>query len=157
MDSIAAIIIALGGGTGLGAVISSIFSYRKYKAEADKMQVENYQTEMTYITNALKDINEETKRQFEDFKKSHKEEMDALKKSHKAEIDELKEANHNLTKKVDKMSQRLTSLMTWVTIDDARYRSWLENRLQELDPTIEFPDLPDPPDVYDDNDDEDDE
>ena len=121
------------------------------------MQVENYQTEMSYITNALKDINEETKRQFDEFKKSHKEEMDALKKSHKAEIDELKEANHNLTKKVDKMSQRLTSLMTWVTIDDARYRSWLENRLQELDPTIEFPDLPDPPDVYDDNDDDNDE
>lgn len=148
MESVAAIIIALGGGTGIGAVITSIFSYRQYKAKADKMQVENSQTEMTYITNALKDINEETKRQFDEFKKSQKEEMEALKEAHKVEIDELKEANHELMKKVEKMSQRLTSLMTWVTIDDARYRSWIENRLQELDPSIEFPALPDPPDVF---------
>ena len=148
MESVAAIVIALGGGTGIGAVITSIFSYRQDKAKADKMQVENSQTEMTYITNALKDINEETKRQFDEFKKSQKEEMEALKEAHKVEIDELKEANHELMKKVEKMSQRLTSLMTWVTIDDARYRSWIENRLQELDPSIEFPALPDPPDVF---------
>jgi septal ring factor EnvC (AmiA/AmiB activator) len=154
MDSISAIIIGLGGGAGIGSVLTTIFSYRKFRAEAEKMRVENTQTEMKYITSALKDINEETKRQFEEFKKSQKEEMDALKESHKAEIEDLKESNRILTKRIDVLNKRLASLMEWVTFDDARYRSWLENKIHELDPSIEFPELKDPPDVFDEIEDE---
>lgn len=147
-SSVVAIIAALGGSAGISSLLTGLFSYKKFKAEADKLRVENAQTEMTYVTNALKDVNAETKRQFEEFKQSQKEEMEALKEAHKKEIEELKESNQVLTKRIEVLNQRLTSLMKWVTVDDARYRSWLENKVHELDPSLQFPDLADPPDVF---------
>lgn len=138
MDSIVATVIAAcGGGAGLTAILTTIFNYRKYKAEAQTLQVQNSKTEMEYITNALKDINAETKRQFDEFKEAHR-----------AEMDELKESNRQLTHKVEVLNERLSSLMKWVQVDDARYRSILEGRIKELDPSFDFPALDDPPDVF---------
>ena len=132
--AVAVVISAIGGGAGLSAVLTTIFSYRKYRAEAKEQQITNEKNLMEYVTKTMKDVNEETKKLNEETKK---------------QVAELREENSKLIKKVDVLNNKLSSLMNWIVGDDHRYRSWLEKRLHELDPDIEFPDLPDPPNVFD--------
>ena len=151
MESINALAVlfgAIGGGTGIAATLTAIFQYRKYKAEADAARVANEQTEMEYIKQSFKELNEETKKQFSEFKESAKAEIKSLHE----EIDKLKDSNSVLDAAVKDLNHKLSSLMSWVEGDNKRYREWLENKLQELDPSIRFPDTTDPPNVYrDDN------
>lgn len=143
LNSIVAIIGALIGGGGVSSVLTLFFSKRKYKAEADALRIKNEQTEMDYIKQSFKELNEETKRQYNEFKESASAEIESLHK----QVEDLQNSNKNLEKTVDDLNKRLTSLITWVTVDDQRYRAWLENKIHELDPSIEFPEFIAPPSV----------
>lgn len=149
-DVVIAIVSALGGG-GITSILTTVLSRKKFKAEADSIRVQNEETEMEYIKKSFKELNEETKAQFNEFKDTAKATIDELKE----EIKELRESNEklhyestSLKSSVDDLKQKLTSLMNWVTGDDKRYRDWLEKTLQDLDPSIEFPSHTDPPNVF---------
>lgn len=133
---IVAIIGALGGGAGLAAVLAVIFQYKKYRAEAESTMVhnekqhqENERNEMEYVKQSLIELQNMTK----------------------SEMNELREANRELEQRIDIMNKKIASLMNWIIGDDHRYRSWLESKLHELDPSIEFPTLTDPPAVFGDD------
>lgn len=144
MDTLGAVLAAIGGGTGLSAVLVTIFSYRKYRAEADATRVANEQTEMEYIKKSFKELNEETKAQFNEFKESAKAEIKGLHE----EIDRLRESNATLDSTVRELKDNLSSLMAWVEGDNKRYREWLEAKVHELDPSILFPPTTDPPNMH---------
>ena len=147
LNAISVAIGAIGGGTGIAAVLTVIFQRRKYKAEAEAARVANEQTEMEYIKKSFKELNEDTKNQFNEFKESARAEIQSL----HAEIDKLKESNSMMGSTVKDLNRKLSSLMAWVEGDNRRYREWLENKIQELDPSIQFPDTTDPPNVYSDD------
>lgn len=134
---IVAIIGALGGGAGLTAVLTTIFQYRKYREEADTIHVQNEQ------------IRSENERTEMDYVKKSLIEMQEL---YKKEMNEMRESNRILEQRIDVLNKKLSSLMNWIVGDDHRYRSWLESKLHELDPSLQFPELSDPPTVFDDDD-----
>lgn len=137
MEYIAAIIGSIFGVSGLTGMLVVIFSYRKYKAEGDRVRVENEKTELEYLKKSFIELNEETKRQFNEFKETTR-----------SEIEELTETNKILSHKIEVLNDKLSSLMQWVMNDDRKYRQWLEQRLHEFDPNMKFPDTIDPPDVF---------
>lgn len=133
---IVAIITAIGGGSGLAAVLVVVFSYKKYKAEAETIMVgnekqhkENEQKEMEYVKQSLIELQNVTK----------------------AEMTELRKENKVLEQRIDTLNKKLSSLMNWIVCDDHKYRSWLESKLHELDPSLEFPKVADPPSVFGDD------
>ena len=126
---IAAILGAIGGGAGLAAVLTVRFQYRKFRAEAEKLRIENEHTEMEYVKKSLIELQGELK----------------------AEITELRESNKILEQRIDVLNKKIISLMNWIMGDDHRYRSWLEAKIHEMDPSVEFPHLSDPPSVFDDD------
>ena len=134
---IAAIIGTIFGTGGLAGLLVVIFSYRKYIAEADQIRVENEKTEIQYLKDSFIELNEETKRQFAEFKQMTK-----------TELDELRETNKILSHRIEVLNDKLSSLMQWVLVDDRQYREWLEQRLHELDPDMKFPPKVEPPDVF---------
>lgn len=137
MEWVVALVGALVGGGGIAGMLVVIFSYRKYKAEGDKVRVENEKTELEYLKKSFIELNEETKRQFNEFKTTTK-----------AELEELRETNRILSHKIEVLTDKLSSLMQWVMSDDSKYREWLEHRLHQLDPDMQFPERSDPPDVF---------
>lgn len=137
---IVAIFGALGGGTGLATILVVLFSYKKYKAEAETIMVNNEkqhkaneQNEMEFVKKSLIELQSMTKE----------------------EMEELRKENKILEQRIDTMNKKLSSLMNWIVGDDHRYRSWLESKLHELDPSLEFPHLTDPPSVFGDDFDDD--
>lgn len=141
MEWLVALIGGIFGTSGLATILVVIFSYRKYRAEGDKIRVENEQKELEYLKRSFMELNEETKRQFNEFKESTK-----------SELDELRETNKILSHKIEVLNDKLSSLMQWVMSDDRSYREWLENRVRDLDPDIQFPEKPNPPEVFVDDD-----
>lgn len=137
METLSVILGAIGGGAGLASVLTVIFSYRKYRAEAEAARVHNEQTEMEYIKKSFKELNEETKTQFREFKESSA-----------AEIKGLHEEIDRLNATIKELNNKLLSLMSWVEGDNKRYREWLENKIHEFDPSIGFIDTTDPPNIY---------
>ena len=96
LNSIVAIIGALIGGGGVSSVLTLFFSKRKYKAEADALRIKNEQTEMDYIKQSFKELNEETKRQYNEFKESASAEIESLHK----QVEDLQNSNKNLEKTI---------------------------------------------------------
>jgi len=137
METLSVILGAIGGGAGLASVLTVLFSYRKYRAEAEAARVHNEQTEMEYIKKSFKELNEETKTQFREFKESSA-----------AEIKGLHEEIDRLNATIKELNNKLLSLMSWVEGDNKRYREWLENKIREFDPSIGFIDTTDPPNIY---------
>ena len=138
-EHILAIIGALGGATGISTLIVTVFQRKKYRAEAETIEVanqttmiENQQKEMTYVTNQMRELQE----------------------MYKKEMNEIRDSNKKLQQKVDQLNKKLMTLMNWIVVDNRRYQTWLEDKLREYDPSIEFPDHSDPPDVLNDDDDE---
>lgn len=124
MDNIATVIIAILGSGGLCSIITSIFSRRKYKAEASLIEVEAEEKRkaaereyMNYIHGQFKEITETYKRESED----------------------LRAMNRELNDRVRSLENRINKLMEWIINDDGSYRTWLENELRKYDPDIEFP------------------
>lgn len=136
MDTTAAIVAivgALGGATGITALVTTIFQRKKFNEEADAIRVQNEQVrqkneqeEMTYVKNSLMEMQEVYKR----------------------EMAELRESNKKLHQEIDTLNKKLSSLLNWIVGDDHRYRSWLESKIHEYDPSVQFPQLSDPPAVF---------
>lgn len=137
MELLSVVLGSLGGGAGLASVLTVVFSYRKFRAEAEAARVQNEETEMEYIKKSFKELNEETKTQFREFKESSA-----------AEIKGLHEEIDRLNATIKELNNKLLSLMSWVEGDNKRYREWLENKIHELDPSIGFIDTTDPPNIY---------
>ena len=126
---IVAILGAIGGGAGLAAVLTVIFQHKKFRAEAEALRIQNERTEMEYVKQSLIELHEKLK----------------------TEISEVRESNKILEQRVDILNKKIVSLMKWIMGDDHRYRSWLENKIHEMDPSVEFPHLSDPPEVFGDD------
>lgn len=128
--TIVAIITAIIGTGGLSAFITSILSARKYKFEAQKIEQETESIKvqnMEIIHKRLQDIAE----------------------SQNQELAKLIKRNDELNHKIEELNDKLQTIMEWVVYDDQQYRQWLESRLIELDPQIEFPKCTPPPKIFD--------
>lgn len=119
-----AIISAVLGTGGIGAAIVSLFSIRKYKAEALVLE----QQVVTSRQESEQKINEYIRTQLKE-----------LSETHRHESDELRKQNNELNEKIAVLNDRINQLMKWIVVDNNTYRTWLENELIKLEPNIKFP------------------
>lgn len=118
------ILVSVLGAGGLSGTLVAIFSRRKYKLEALKLEQD------------LKDSREEANRKSIDY---IQQKMTDIAKKYEEECDALRKRNEELDSKISDLSNRLQTLMEWVVVDNNQYRSWLENELRKLNPDITFP------------------
>ena len=137
---ISAIIVAALGSGGVSAIITAILSRRKYESEAAKTESEAAkikseadavvkQTNITgidYINRKLQEITEQSSK----------------------EATELRIRNDELNERINNLNDRLQVVMSWIVDDNQHYRQWLETKLIELDPSIEFPKCAPPPQAF---------
>ena len=116
-------VAAILGSGGIVAIIHEMSIRRKVKGEVDNSQNEIQYEHMKYFTEEIKRVNEQTKAQF----------------------NELQAENKELKREISTLNSRLTDLVKWIMVDNATYRTWLENTLRSLDPTIDIPKCADPP------------
>ena len=123
-NMIVAIVTTIIGSGGIASLITSILSSRKYRAEARSLEQqievarkESEQKTNEYIRSQLKELSE----------------------THKKESDDLRNQNKELFDKIASLHDQINELMTWIVVDNNSYRTWLENELRKLNPTIEFP------------------
>lgn len=118
------ILVSVLGAGGLSGTLVAIFSRRKYKLEALKLEQD------------LRDSREEANRKSIDY---IQQKMTDIAKKYEEECDALRKRNEELDSKISDLSNRLQTLMEWVVVDNNKYRSWLENELRKLNPDISFP------------------
>lgn len=137
---ISAIIVAALGSGGISAIITAILSRHKYESEAAKTESEAAkikseadavvkQTDIKgidYINRKLQEITEQSNK----------------------EATELRNRNDELNERINNLNDRLQVVMCWIVDDNQHYRQWLETKLIELDPSIEFPMCAPPPKVF---------
>src|SRR5574344_2335840 len=137
---ISSIIVAALGSGGISAIITAILSRHKYESEAAKTESEAAkikseadavvkQTDITgidYINRKLQEITEQSNK----------------------EATELRNRNDELNERINNLNDRLQVVMSWIVDDNQHYRQWLETKLIELDPSIEFPKCAPPPKVF---------
>lgn len=118
------------GSGGVTAIIHELSVRRKVKAEAEKEKEQLTQQKdqtnaelMKYFADKIRQINDQTTERF----------------------NRLQDENDELRKQLDEMNRKLTELNRWIMVDNAAYRSWLENELKKRDPDIDFPTCPTPP------------
>lgn len=125
-ENIVTLIVAVLGSGGLGAIITSILSARKYKAEANQMEQENYKSRKNFEN----EMNERINRQFAE-----------LAEIHKKEAQTQREQSKLLEKQVADLKNQVMRLMSWIMTEDASYRSFLENEILRTNPNFVFPKL----------------
>ena len=118
------VLVSMLGAGGLSGTLVAIFSRRKYKIEALKLEEE------------LRASREEATRKSIDY---IQQKMTDITKKYEEECDALRKRNEELDSKISDLSNRLQTLMEWVVVDNNQYRSWLENELRKLNPDITFP------------------
>lgn len=137
---ISSIIVAALGSGGISAIITAILSRHKCESEAAKTESEAAkikseadavvkQTDITgidYINRKLQEITEQSNK----------------------EATELRNRNDELNERINILNDRLQVVMNWIVDDNQHYRQWLETKLIELDPSIEFPKCAPPPKVF---------
>lgn len=127
--TILSIITAIIGTGGLTAFVTAFLSARKFKAEALKIEQE---------TDALK---------VQNIDYIHKR-LQEISESQNQESIKLRKRNDELNNKIEQLNDKLQTIMEWVVYDNQQYRQWLESRLKELDPDIEFPRCSPPPKIF---------
>lgn len=125
-EHIVALIVAILGSGGVGAVITSLLSARKYKAEANSLEQENEKSRKLFET----EMNERIHKQFAE-----------LAEIHKKEAEYQREQTKILEKQITGLKNQVTKLMSWIMTEDASYRSFLENEILRLNPDFVFPKL----------------
>lgn len=128
-STILTIIASIIGTGGLSALLTGILSARKYRSEALKTEQEAESLKvqnMDYIHKRLQEISE----------------------SQNQESIKLRQRNDELNNKIEVLNDKLQTIMEWVVYDNQQYRQWLEARLLELDPDIEFPRCSPPPKIF---------
>ena len=123
---IIAIFGALGGASGIVSIISLFQSRKKLAAEVESIKQQNEQASMEFVKKSLQELTE----------------------TYKADQADSKKQNAELQQQVDQLRGQITSLMNWIVNDNHKYRLWLESKLREKDPSIEFPEVSDPPNVF---------
>lgn len=130
------VLVTLVGAGGLGGLLGTIFSRKKYKIEA--LQLEQQ----------LKESREDSIRKSIDF---IQDKMKEIASKYEAESETLRKRNEELDKKISDLNSRLQNLMEWVVVDNNQYRNWLETELRKLNPKISFPPCPPAPIKSDDH------
>ena len=132
-EFIIALVTAVVGSSGLSAIITTILSARKFRSEADRVQeetqslrVQNEIAGIDYINKKLQEITEQSNQQ----------------------SNVLRARNDELNDRITELNFKLQAIMSWIMEDNQQYRLWLETRLKELDPDIEFPHCSAPPNVF---------
>ena len=137
---ISSIIVAALGSGGISAIITAILSRHKYESEAAKTESEAAKikseadavvkqtgiTGIDYINRKLQEITEQSNK----------------------EATELRNRNDDLNERINNLNDRLQVVMSWIVDDNQHYRQWLETKLIELDPSIEFPKCAPTPKVF---------
>lgn len=136
------------GGTTIVELVRLFLSRRKYKQEAEALRVKNEenaskneQNVMDYVKKSMIELTDQLKQDKQELREENAELRATLK--------QLEESNRVLERRVDSLNTKVVNLMNWIMGDDRRYRQWLEEKLHELDPSLEFPKLSDPPNVLD--------
>lgn len=124
MENAATIIIAILGSGGICSVLATILSARKYKAEADSMEQQ--------IQDAHRRM------ELELSERLHKEYID-LSDRHKKAYEEQCEQNRLLQEQMNQLNKRFNEVMSWIMMDNASYRAYLENVIRDLKPDFIFP------------------
>lgn len=124
------VIVTLVGAGGLGGLLGTFYSRKKYKIEA--MQLEQQ----------LKESREDSTRKSIDF---IQEKMTEIAIKYEQESEALRKRNEELDHKISDLNSRLQNLMEWVVVDNNQYRTWLETELRKLNPEISFPPCPPAP------------
>jgi len=127
--TILTIIASIIGSGGISAIITGILSSKKYKSEARKLdqEAESLKVQnMDFIHKRLQEIAD----------------------SQSQESIKLRNRNDELNEKIEELNDKLQTIMEWVVYDNQQYRQWLESRLMELDPDIEFPKCSPPPKIF---------
>ena len=134
-EVIAMIISAIVGSGGLASLVIAIFSFRKYKAEAQlteqqaiDAQKESERKSNEYITSQLKELTERHAEESEKYRKK----IEEMTNQNEAKIKEL-------TEQINSLNNRVNQLMNWIIVDNNAYRTWLECELRKLKPDIKFP------------------
>ncbi len=112
------------GSGGISAMLATMLSARKYRAEARLIEQQaeaarkDSESRMNeYISTQLKDLAE----------------------THKKESEDLRKRNKELSDRVNVLTAKLNAFMNWIVIDNNRYVTWAETKLKEYDPNITFP------------------
>ena len=120
------IVIAILGSGGITAVVTSLLSARKYKAEANQMEQETEKARKLFEN----EMNEKLHRQFAE-----------LAEIHKKEAEYQREQTKILEKQIYGLKSQVTKLMSWIMTEDASYRTFLENEILRHNPDFVFPKL----------------
>ena len=126
MENITTLIIAVIGSGGLSALLTAVFSARKFKAEASSVEQQ---------TEANRKIMEH-----EVSERLHKHFVE-LAERYKTESEEQRAQTKELEKQVSILNHRLNQLMLWIMTDDASYKSKLEDEIRRTNPDFVFPDI----------------
>lgn len=113
---------ALGGG-GIVTILNRILGHKeKNKELSDDLA--------RFYGDQIKDLAAKSQEQYENLQKRY----DSV--------------TADLSDQIKTLTTKLTVLNRWIIIDNAKYRTWLEDELRKRDPDIQIPDCPEPPDVF---------
>lgn len=113
---------ALGGG-GIVAILNRVLGHKeKNKELSDDLA--------RFYGDQIKDLAAKSQEQYENLQKRY----DSV--------------TEDLSNQIKTLTTKLTVLNRWIIIDNAKYRTWLEDELRKRDPDIQIPDCPEPPDVF---------
>lgn len=118
-STLIAVLGAILGTGGITAVITSILSARKYRAEAAKIEQETEQRTHEYIRSQIIELSE----------------------THKRESEELRRQNKDLNNKINELNDKLRELMIWVVNENYAHISFLKDKIREFDPDFVFPEM----------------
>ncbi len=118
-STLVAVLGAILGTGGITAVITSILSARKYRAEAAKIEQETEQRTHEYIRSQIIELSE----------------------THKRESEELRRQNKDLNNKINELNDKLRELMIWVMNENYAHISFLKDKIREFDPDFVFPEM----------------
>ena len=113
---------ALGGG-GIVAILNRVLGHKEKNKELSDDLAKFYGDQ-------IKDLAAKSQEQYENLQKRY----DSV--------------TEDLSNQIKTLTTKLTVLNRWIIIDNAKYRTWLEDELRKRDPDIQIPDCPEPPDVF---------
>lgn len=112
-------VTGLVGGGGIIALYNAV-------AKKDKEKRDDNTNLMKYFTDKIQEMNDATNER----------------------LNKMQKENDELRSELTEMNRKLTELNRWIMVDNAAYRSWLENELRKRDPDIDIPTCSPPPNVF---------
>lgn len=125
-EFIVAIIGSIIGSSGLTAILTTVFSRKKYTEEGKKMQQDREINLDKYVNDKLKEVTE----------------------MYRSETKELKDSNIALQAQVTDLQNKIQALMSWIVNDNYATQTFLIAKIKELDPEFEIPETAPFPNPY---------